>query len=91
MLEAQAMGVPAVVTDVGTGTIEAIAPGETGLVVAPGDAVALAAAVREILDDPARRDAMGISARDRAVRLHSMPQAAEQLMDVYERAVAARA
>ena len=44
-LEAQAMGVPAVVTDVGTGTVEAVSPGETGLVVAPGDAAALAGAI----------------------------------------------
>ena len=33
--EAQAMGMPAVVTDVGTGTTEAIAPGETGVAVPP--------------------------------------------------------
>jgi len=85
-LEAQAMGVPAVVTDVGTGTIEAIGPGETGLVVAPGDPSALAGAVRAILADPVRRGQMSRRARERAVELHSMRPAAERLRAIYARA-----
>jgi len=88
VLEAQAMGVPAVVTDVGTGTIEAISPGETGLVVRPGDAGALADAIRSILLDPERRSAMARLARERAVAVHSMPPAAEQLRAIYARAAA---
>jgi rhamnosyl/mannosyltransferase len=90
-LEAQAMGVPAVVTDVGTGTVEAISPGETGLVVAPGDPAALAAAIRRILADPVQRQAMSRRARQRAVALHSIPRAAEQLRAIYSRAVASGA
>jgi len=86
VLEAQAMGVPAVVTDVGTGTVEAINPGETGLVVAPNDANALASAIDAILADPERRRAMASRARRRAVALHSMPAAAEQLREIYARA-----
>lgn len=87
VLEAQAMGVPAVVTDVGTGTVEAIGPGETGLVVPPGDSAAIVAAIQEILADPARRNAMGQRARERAVALHSVPQAACQLREIYARAL----
>ena len=90
-LEAQAMGVPAVVTDVGTGTVEAISPGETGLVVEPGDARALAAAIEAILADPARGKAMGTRARERAVARHSVPAAAEQLYAIYARAAASGA
>jgi rhamnosyl/mannosyltransferase len=89
-LEAQAMGVPAVVTDVGTGTVEAISPGETGLVVEPGDARALTAAIEAILADPERRRAMGRRARERAVARHSVPAAAAQLSAIYARAAAAR-
>jgi rhamnosyl/mannosyltransferase len=89
VMEAQAMAVPAVVTNVGTGTAEAIAPGETGLVVQPGDAAALAAGVNDILSDPLRRATMGRRARERAVALHSARRAADQLRDIYERAVAA--
>jgi glycosyltransferase involved in cell wall biosynthesis len=90
-LEAQAMGVPAVVTDVGTGTVEAISPGETGLVVAPGSATALADAVRAILADPTERGAMGRRARERAVALHSIPRAAERLRAIYSRATSGAA
>jgi glycosyltransferase involved in cell wall biosynthesis len=91
VMEAQAMAVPAVVTDVGTGTAEAIVPGETGLVVQPGDAAALAAGINDILSDPLRRATMGRRARERAVALHSASRAADQLRDIYERAVAAGA
>jgi rhamnosyl/mannosyltransferase len=85
VLEAQAMAVPAVVTDVGTGTVEAISPGETGLVVAPGDPGALAAAIRTIISDPTRREAMGRHARERAVARHSAADGVARLRDIYQR------
>jgi glycosyltransferase involved in cell wall biosynthesis len=91
VLEAQAMGVPAVVTDVGTGTVEAIAPGETGLVVPPGNPAALAAAIKEIFADRLRGEMMGRHARERAVALHSVPHAADQLREIYARAVSSGA
>jgi glycosyltransferase involved in cell wall biosynthesis len=87
VLEAQAMGVPAVVTDVGTGTVEAIAPGQTGLVVPPRDPVSLAAAINEILEDPGRRRAMGQKARERVLARHSAARASERLREIYERAI----
>ena len=77
------------VTDVGTGTVEAISPGETGLVVAPSDARALARAVETILADPTRRETMGERARTRAVTLHSLPAAAAGLREIYTRAASA--
>jgi glycosyltransferase involved in cell wall biosynthesis len=85
-LEAQAMGVPVVVTDVGTGTVETLSPGETGLVVQPSDPAALAGAVSTILADPVRREQMSRRARERVLELHSMPPAAERLRAVYARA-----
>jgi rhamnosyl/mannosyltransferase len=85
VLEAQAMAVPAVVTDVGTGTVEAIAPDETGLVVSPSDPAALSDAIRRLLADPAHRHAMGQRARERTVKLHSMQAAAAQLREIYAR------
>lgn len=51
LLEALALGVPAVATDVG-GTRELLDDGQTGLIVPPGDAVALAAAVGRLLTSP---------------------------------------
>lgn len=84
-LEAQAMGVPAVVTDVGTGTVEAISDGETGLVVPPRDPPALAAAIEEVIGDPARATRMGRAARERAVERHSLAQMAAGVRRIYER------
>jgi rhamnosyl/mannosyltransferase len=86
-LEAQAMGVPAVVTDVGTGTVEAIEDGKTGIVVPPGDPRALAEGIRAILGDEARRRAMGTAGRERAIDRFSARTMAERLLTVYRRAI----
>ncbi|HWH13351.1 MAG TPA: glycosyltransferase, partial [Miltoncostaeaceae bacterium] len=64
-LEALASGLPLVTTDV-AGSREAVAPG-CGAVVPPGDAGALAAALRTRLDDAALREAEGAAARAAAV------------------------
>ncbi len=58
--EAQACGVPAVTTDVGTGTAQTVADGSSGRVIAPNDPEALAQALSWCLDPaaaPARRAA----------------------------------
>ncbi len=65
-LEAAAAGVPAVAGRSG-GAAEAVADGETGLVVDPPDSVeATAAALVHLLDDEDGRRAMGAAARRRA-------------------------
>ncbi|MER3469682.1 MAG: glycosyl transferase family 1, partial [Thermoflexus sp.] len=51
LLEAMAAGLPVVTTEVGTGTTWVV--GEAGWVVPPGDPQALAAAIREIVRQPA--------------------------------------
>ncbi|NUZ06989.1 glycosyltransferase [Piscinibacter koreensis] len=61
LLEAQALGVPAVAFDCPTGPREIVAP-ETGIVVAPGDTRALGAAVIRLLRDPALRASMAHAA-----------------------------
>lgn len=62
VLEAQASGIPVIVTDRG-GPCENVAPGETGLVVAAGSAEALAGAMAALIDDAPRRTEMGQAAR----------------------------
>ena len=82
--EAQAMGLPAVVTDVGTGTVEAIEPDVTGLVVEPGDPAALRSALAGLLADPERRRSMGEAARSRVVARHALDARADEWRALYE-------
>lgn len=63
--EAQACGVPAVTTEVGTGTAQTIADGISGRVVPPNDPEALAQALRWCIDPAAA------SARRAAARAHA--------------------
>ena len=63
VLEAQAAGLPAIVSDRG-GPGELVLPGVTGLVVPGDDRAALVAAIRALVGDEPRRRAMGHAARD---------------------------
>src|SRR5665213_1980352 len=60
------------------GVGDVVADGATGLLAPPGDAVAFAAAVRALLDDPLRRVAFGAAARDKIRREHDLPAAARR-------------
>ncbi len=62
VLEAQASGLPVIVTDVG-GPQENMTPGRTGLVVRADDEADLVAAILTLLDDPEQRRRMGQEAR----------------------------
>ena len=66
IVEAMLSGVAVVASDVGS-VSEAVRDGETGLLVRSGDRVALVAAIRRILDDPALRDQL-IGAAGRLAR-----------------------
>ena len=87
-VEAQAMGKPAVVGDVGTGTTEAIAPGETGIAVPPRDPAGLHAALAELLAAPERLQAMGAAARERARERFDACDRARDLEALYRRLTA---
>lgn len=80
-LEAAACGVPQVAGDSG-GAAEAVADGETGVVVRrPADPAEVAAAIAGLLGDPDRRRAMGDAARRRAVEQFSYDHLAATLAD----------
>lgn len=87
-LEAMACGAAVVASDVG-GIPEVVADRDTGLLVPfdeqdPGTFRAgLAAAVNELLADPARAAAMGRRGRERAVREFSWERAARRTVAVY--------
>jgi glycosyltransferase involved in cell wall biosynthesis len=74
VLEAMAEGAP-VVASRHAGIGEAVEDGRTGLLVPPGDATALAAALRRLLDAPDTARAMGQEARRVALdRFDAMTQ-----------------
>jgi phosphatidylinositol alpha-1,6-mannosyltransferase len=84
-VEAAASGVPQVAGASG-GAAEAVADGETGLVVdRPRDVGAVAAALARLLDDPAVAAAMGRAGRERAQREFDYDVLADRLAEVLER------
>ena len=83
LLEAMAAGLPCVTTELGTGTSFVVQDGETGLVVPPGDADALAAALRRLLNNPPLRRRMGLAGRERVLRHFTLQQLVDHLEAVY--------
>ncbi len=81
VLEAQASGLPVVVTSSG-GPREAMQPGRTGLVVAPYDATALAMSVLDLMLDRERLANMASLARQFAAQT-SFDQAFLKTWDIY--------
>lgn len=67
ILEAMASGLPVIATAVG-GVPELVEDGVSGLLAPPGDAVALAAALRRLASDPEARRRFGQAGRERAER-----------------------
>lgn len=84
--EAMACGVPCVVTDVGD---SARVVGETGLVVRPGDAAALARAVLDLLAAPAEVRRLGAAARERIVAEFGLAAARAQFARLWREAALA--
>ncbi len=85
-VEAAAMGVPVIGTDVG-GVPETMQAGVTGLLVPPRDPAALASALESLLADPERRRRMGEAGRNlvRGQGLFSAERAAGLVENVYAR------
>ena len=67
VLEAAAMGLPVVATNI-PGVVDALKDGETGTLVPAGDAAALAAAIIRYVEDPDLRLRHGRAGRQRALR-----------------------
>jgi len=82
LLEAQAAGVPVVAFAAG-GVPEAVADGDTGLLVEPGNASALAEAVILLLDDPHWRQQLGAAAAERIRTRFSPDRMVEAYIELY--------
>lgn len=85
LLEAAACGRASVASRVG-GVPEVVEHGRTGLLVPPGDPVALADAVCSLLADGPRREEMGRSARRLAEQRFDMKEWARRLAGLYAQA-----
>jgi glycosyltransferase involved in cell wall biosynthesis len=84
LLEAQASGLP-VVAGAGVGVGAIVAPQETGLLVASGDAAGFAAAVRSLIVDRDRRTRFAAAARRRVLAEHGLAAAADRLAAAFDR------
>jgi glycosyltransferase involved in cell wall biosynthesis len=83
VLEAMASGRPVIASSVG-GVVDMIADGESGLLVPPGDATGLTAAMSRLLADGDLRARLGAAAKVR-VRAFTASAVAERLEAVYAR------
>ncbi|HEX8901107.1 MAG TPA: glycosyltransferase family 4 protein [Vitreimonas sp.] len=84
-VEAQAMGVPVIASNLG-GFTETVVEGETGLLVPAGNVTALAGAIERFIDmGPEARAKMGQNGRDRVRALFSKEALQTATLAVYER------
>jgi glycosyltransferase involved in cell wall biosynthesis len=81
ILDAMACGVANVASDIGQ-IPELLRHGETGFLVPPGDADALAAALRRLADEPAYRQRLGRAALAEARERHAWPSRAVEITDI---------
>ena len=84
VLEAMATGLPVVATAVG-GLSEVVQPGETGWLVPPKEAAALAEAISRLLADAAERRAFGQAGRAHVVDRFSMAAMVQRHEEVFLR------
>lgn len=89
VLEAMAAGRPVVAAASG-GILDMVVDGQTGLLVPPGDAAALAKALASVLGDPGTASAFGVAGRDRA-REFTVSSVVERIELMYGDAIAGSA
>ena len=87
LLEAMAAGKPVIATAIG-GTDEVVLHGQTGLLVPPGDAPALATAIRALLGDPALAQRLADAGKVRVQQEFSDEIMVQRVTQVYEELLA---
>lgn len=91
LVEAMACGTPVVATTAGALPEVAGRDGRAAVLVPPGDAQALAAAITRLLADPPMRADLGAAGRARVLALFTWRRAAERTVDSYRSAAQALA
>jgi glycosyltransferase involved in cell wall biosynthesis len=89
VLESMAAGVAVVATNSG-GTREAVADGETGMLVPPTDVTALVQAINRLLEDSGLRARYGAAGRRRIADRFSRERMAHEMQSLYSRLLEAR-
>ncbi|MBM40822.1 MAG: hypothetical protein CL483_02715 [Acidobacteria bacterium] len=84
LLDAMELTQPIVATAAG-GIPEVVVDGETGVLVPPRDATALAAAIVRLLRDPERQARLGAAARQRVRASFSVERMVQRILDAYDR------
>lgn len=83
IIEAMALEKPIVASRAG-GVTEIVVEGETGLLYTPGDAAALAACVKHLLENPELAKRLGEHGRRRVEECFHADQTVKRVMDLYE-------
>jgi glycosyltransferase involved in cell wall biosynthesis len=89
LIEAMALARPLIAPREG-GPLEIVVDGETGLLVPPRDATALAAAIERLIGDPALRRRMGEAGRARVDAVFDIRHHVRAMEAVFEEMLAAR-
>jgi glycosyltransferase involved in cell wall biosynthesis len=85
LIEAMASGLPIIATAV-SGSQQVMVPGQTGLLVSPGDASELREAILELLSNPKQAKIMGAAAQRRVETSFSATKQAEEHVELYQQA-----
>jgi glycosyltransferase involved in cell wall biosynthesis len=80
LFEYMSAGLPIVASDLAS-IRDVIRPGENGMLFREGDPAALASSVRQLVDDPERRDALAARAREEAAARYSWQARAKHLLE----------
>ena len=86
LIEAMALGLPIVASDL-PAVREVVEEGGNAVLVPPGSPRHLAAATRDLLDDPARRVAFGARGREIFEERFTLDRSVERMVELYERVV----
>ena len=89
VIEAMASGVPPVVTLL-TGVTDWIVEAGTGVLVPANDRQALADALKSLIEDPGRREAMGHAARASVARRFAVERTASEMLALYREMLSGR-